>query len=153
MKTSWTGSALDAHCERKSSHAGLTLDNFPSDEGMEELCRRTGKMLLLYTAPLLIEEYAVWHPTIYPADLYPTVPVTFEVVGRSTEIITDFDTGAADTYVDAAMLQNQGIIHITLAPRRRESHLGQDFWFTIKRVEVALTGVDGSRRSTVLNVL
>lgn len=133
---------------------GLILDNFPSDEEVEELCRRAGKMLLLHTAPLLIEEYAAWHPTIYPADLYPTLPVTFEVGGRSTEIITDFDTGAADTYVDAAMLQNQGIIHITpVTPRCRESHLGQDFWFTIKRVDVALTGVDGSRRSTVLNVL
>ncbi len=70
------------------------------------------------------------------------------------EIIADFDTGAADTYADAAMLQNQGIIRITpTTPWRRESHLGQDFWFTIKRAEVALTGVDGSRHSTILNIL
>ncbi|MFN3421272.1 MAG: hypothetical protein ACK40X_06075 [Armatimonadota bacterium] len=107
---------------------GPTFDNFPSDEEVEELCRKTGKMPLLHTTPLLIEEHAIWHPTIYPADLYPILPVTFEGGGRSVEIIADFDTGAADTYVDAEMLQNQGIIHITPAtPWRRESHLGQDF--------------------------
>jgi hypothetical protein len=132
---------------------GPTWANYPSDEELDELCHNTGKMLLLHAAPLLIEEGLPWHPTIYPADLYPTLPVTFMRNGQSIDVEADFDTGSPDTCLDADLLTSQGVIQVAPStPWRRDSHLGRDFWFTAKDVEVSLTAADGSQRSEVHRV-
>ncbi|MFN4179276.1 MAG: hypothetical protein ACK4I8_03095 [Armatimonadota bacterium] len=133
---------------------GPTLDNYPSDEELEELCRKTGKMLLYHEAPLLIEERSPWSTTVYHADLYPTLPVTFTGNGQSVDVVADFDTGSPDCAVNADMLRSQGVIQITpFTPWRHASHLGQVFWYTRKRVEISLTAEDGSRRSIVHRIL
>ncbi|MCS6858698.1 MAG: hypothetical protein NZT92_00075 [Abditibacteriales bacterium] len=80
---------------------GPTLANYPSQQEMREMCEKTGKMLLLHEAPLLIEERAPWHPTIYAADSYPTLPITFTGNNRSVDVVADFDTGSCDVCVNA----------------------------------------------------
>ncbi|MCS7265783.1 MAG: hypothetical protein NZ805_13230 [Armatimonadetes bacterium] len=133
---------------------GPTFENYPSDEEIEDLCRRTGKMLLFHEAPLLIEEVSLWSATIYPADFYPTLPVTFTGNGQSTDVVADFDTGSPDCVVDADMLASQGIIQIApFTPWRRSSHLGQDFWYTRRSIEISLTAEDGTRSSVIHRVL
>ncbi len=133
---------------------GPTLANYPSQQELYEMCEKTGKMLLLHEAPLLIEERSAWHPTIYPADSYPTLPITFTGNNQSADVVADFDTGSSDVCVDADVLQGQGIIQIPpFTPWRRATHLGRDFWYTRMGVEISLTATDGSRRSAVHRIL
>lgn len=133
---------------------GPTFANYPSDEELEGLCRRMGKMVLYHEAPLLIEERSPWSPTIYPADLYPTLPVTFTGNGQSIDVVADFDTGSPDCAVNADMLRSQGVIQIApFTPWRRSSHLGQDFWYTRRHIEISLTAADGTRRSVIHSIL
>lgn len=133
---------------------GETWDNYPSDEEIEQLCYRSGRMLLLHTAPLLIEERSHWHTTIYRSDPYPTLPVTFSGRRRQANIVADFDTGSPDVCVDADLLANRGVIRILpFTPWRRANHLGEAFWFTAKDVEVGLAAESGGQRTAVHRVM
>ncbi len=133
---------------------GPTWQNYPLDEEIKELCHKTGKMLLLHTAPLLIEEGTPWHPTIYPTDVYPTLPVVFSGNGQSVDVVADLDTGSSEVYADADLLGSRGVIQIgPFIPWRRDTHLGRGFWFTTKQLGVTLTAADGSQRSAVHRIL
>jgi hypothetical protein len=133
---------------------GPTLANYPSQQELRELCQKTGKMLLLHAAPLLIEEAVSWHRTIYPADFYPTVGVAFRGSGQSVQVAADFDTGAPDVCVDSTLLEANGVITVNAEePWRRDVHLGQRFHYTFKDVAVVLTAADGTQRQAVYRIL
>lgn len=133
---------------------GSTLANYPPQEELRNLCHRTGKMLLLHAAPLLIEEAAPWNPTVYSEDFYPTVVVAFTGNQQSVEVTADFDTGAADVCVDSSLLEDAGIVTISdEEPWRRDEHLGRRFFYTFSDVNAVLMAADGSQRESIHRVI
>ncbi len=81
---------------------GATLDNYPTDEELLNLCQRTGKLPLLFIQDqlLAIEEATPWSPTVYSGDFYPTLSLRFRSRNTTAESMADFDTGAIEVYAD-----------------------------------------------------
>jgi len=133
---------------------GASWDEYPSDNELETLIQRLGKVPLLSAADPMIEETA-WSLTRYPADFYPTLPVTFQgLTGRSITLVADFDTGSRHTFADADLLQRQGII--TLPPTTLWAvgwHLNRPFRYAPKSLTVILTAADGTQRTASQTIL
>jgi hypothetical protein len=133
---------------------GASWDEYPSDDELETLIQRLGKVPLLSAADPMIEETA-WNPTRYPADFYPALPVTFQgLTGQSITLVADFDTGSRYTFADADLLQRQGII--ALPPTTLWAvgwHLNRPFRYTPKSLIVILTAADGTQKTASQTIL
>jgi len=133
---------------------GASWEEYPSDEELEILIQRLGKVPLLSAADPMIEE-ASWNPTRYPADFYPALPITFQgLTGQSVTLVADFDTGSRHTFADAEILQRQGII--ALPPTTLWAvgwHLNRPFRYTPKSLIAILTAVDGTKKTASQTIL
>jgi len=128
---------------------GPTLDNFPADEELLNLCHCTGKLPLLFIDDglLAIEETTSWSSTIYPGDAYPTLSLGFRGNSSAVETSADLDTGAIELYADLDWLRGQGIVHLTPADQPRASqHLGTTYSYFTKSVTVVMSSTDGAQQ-------
>ncbi|MFA0783481.1 hypothetical protein [Fervidibacter sacchari] len=154
----WMRQALRAEwllvVDGKVIHYGASWNEYPPDEELEALIQRLGKVPLLSAADPMIEETA-WNTTRYPADFYPTLSVTFQgLTGQSITLVADFDTGSRYTFVDAELLQRQGVI--TFPPTTLWAvgwHLNRPFHYAPKSLIAILTAADGTQKTASQTIL
>ena len=133
----------------------VSWDAYPTDKEIEVICQVTGKVPLLFAATPVIEESALWHPTRYVNDFYPSLVLSFSnAAGRSVVLEADFDTGAIRTFADADLLQRHKVVGFSLTTLWAWGiHLGQAFRYTPIPLKVALVAEDGSTQETLHTVL
>jgi hypothetical protein len=118
-----------------------------SDEEMEAICRKRGKLPLLFFPLRPVEETVRWHATQYANDAYPTLPLRVSNGVNGLDLVADFDTGASEVYLDAFTLEEHGVIHITDADAIYEAqHLGLPFDYVVKALRLGLIAEDGQAR-------
>ncbi|MDW8030077.1 MAG: hypothetical protein RMK94_16995 [Armatimonadota bacterium] len=130
---------------------GTTLTEQLTDEELMSICHKWGKLPLLFMPLRPIEETSRWYLTIYENDAYPTVALRVLSDSITCDFIADFDTGASEVYLDADVLERQGIIQITFADPIYESiHLGQPFEYVVKSIRLALLDENGLPNETTM---
>jgi len=128
---------------------GKSFTDTLSDDELISVCRKRGKLPLLFFPLRPVEEAIRWHATQYASDAYPTLPLRISNGSVSLELIADFDTGASEVYLDAETLEQRGIIRITEADAIYEAwHLGQPFGYAIKNLRLGLTATGEQVRET-----
>ena len=124
------------------------------DEKVKRLGHKTGKLPLDFMGAIVIEESTPWYPTTYQDDFYPTVAVSFQRVDRRVDIIADLDAGAMNTCVDADLLERQEIIRFGSMERWRVNrHLGIQFEFVVKLLEVVLSVAGGTPKHGIHRII
>lgn len=110
--------------------SGENIDDFPDENALHELGRKYNLIPFAYARPALPEETWSWNK-VSDRDHYPTMAISI----GSQRLIEDFDTGAMMTTV-ANHLVARGLFDF---PRTRDGvHLGTDYRFFTKRVEVGI---------------
>lgn len=128
---------------------GKSVTDTLSDDELISVCRKRGKLPLLFFPLRPVEEAVRWHATQYSSDAYPTLPLRISNGSVSLELVADFDTGASEVYLDAETLERCGIIRITEADAIYEAwHLGQSFEYAIKNLRLGLTATGEQIRET-----
>ncbi|MFQ6040926.1 MAG: hypothetical protein ACE5PV_08730 [Candidatus Poribacteria bacterium] len=98
---------------------GSSLGDFPKEEEILRVGEQTGKFPFVFLNDnlLAIEEgQSGWHATTEPIDLYPTLPARLRGDVGAISIVSDFDTGSRETFVDFDMLLARNVTR----KRRRE---------------------------------
>jgi hypothetical protein len=120
--------------------SGQSLKTIPQIEHIHDAISRYGKQPFVFVNDFFLaieESHVAWHPTAYQNDHYPTVPINLRTDSGAVEIIADFDTGAASSFVDYDLLEVHNVIE------RQENdyvissrHLDKIFSYITKLVNV-----------------
>jgi hypothetical protein len=132
---------------------GTSLDSFPTQQELIDICRHTGQYPFIFVHPrvLAVEESSTpWHPTKMVGDQYPALRATLSGSNSSLSIEADLDTGAWELFADLTLLVRAGVIHVLPSdPRIPSSYLGRGFDFTPYSLLVEITDESGMSRQAL----
>jgi hypothetical protein len=136
--------------------SGDSLHNYPRIEQIREIISRYGKQPFIFINDLFVaieESHSNWNPTVYRRDFYPTVSLTLRTDSGSVEIVADFDTGAASSFIDLDLLLSHQVIDLYESENVVSSkHLGESFRYVSKPINVEIKLSTGEPRTLELPI-
>ena len=137
--------------------SGDSLKDYPKTEQIREIGLRHGKRPFVFINDLLVaveESSILWHRTVYHNDFYPTVSLVLHKDSSFMEIVADFDTGAASSFVNYDLLLSHAIIESEEDEQTEGSqHLSQEFEYISKTITVEVKLPSGEVLSHELPIL
>jgi len=123
---------------------GSSLGDFPNEEEILQIGEQNGKFPFVFLNDNLLaieESQSGWNATAEPIDLYPTLPARLRGDVGSISIVSDFDTGSRETFVDFDMLLAQNVTRKKRREIRGASwHLNSSFNYVLRNLTVELAG-------------
>jgi len=127
--------------------SGATLKQYPEDDVLLALCRKTGKFPFVFfdSRVFAIEEsVTAWHETRRSDDAYPALPITLVGLTARQSMEADLDIGSVNCYGSRDRLIEKGIIHSGFGEVvRASSHLGRSYVCVTRFASIELVDENG----------
>ena len=136
--------------------SGRSLQDYPSECEILEVCERTDKFPLVFVNEMSVaveEQSASWHSTVYDGDFYPTMSLTIGAERAEMPVVADLDTGALGLFASFSMLESEGIVHVRPTDDEITAHhLSEAYRYIVKSLLVRLVDAAGMRHEAEMRV-